>query len=1304
MKRIIIGSYHWSRRMVLLGGALFIAMLLLLAAVMPLANDTRQFVAERLSQVIDRPVQIGAIHASWMGIKPLIKLNDVHILDPSSKSSAIHFDSIRIKINPIWSFIHLRPYVETLGISGTRLTLIRDTQGDFRLQGFKRVRNNAAALSIRDVLERLRGVKVHFKNLLLLWLDDQQDKEFEFFAKRVDLYAGSAEVGAEGEVLLPQNIGDAVGFKAVAKGPFDRPSDWDISFYLRGESIDLGGLPIKRPGALAQVESGVLDLEFWGDWRRATGLDLEGHVGLYDLRINEPDVGKATSRFTFLDEFETNLRLTGYQEAWRMDLDGLKVIMPEKHWLQGGLSIAYDAAKARYTGAVDYADLGSLAALATVMPGLDVRMRELLQRLSLSGEIYNLRFTLPRKIAGSTWLDGASSPNAAPLHLSGEVANAGWAPGPTWPGLSGVTAQFDFNDLDGSLYVKSQQLGVYFPRLFQNPLLFDRVSANVALRRAGEELEIATDHLALENPEVGITGTAVLRLGQAEGLPHLDAELISPGISLGAVKHYLPVNIMPKNAAKWLQQAFDRGRASDAKFSYHGPLQQAAFKQGEAKMLAEFGVSEADLSYRPDWPRLQALKGTVRFENAHLSVQGGHGHLFATPLRSIDVDIPNLYRGELRIKGQADGPLQDGVRYLRESPLGKDMQAFLALVQTQGRSHLDLDLYIPLSRKLHKQMTLDGAVRLQRCSAALKGQNLRFSNLQGTLRFTRDRFTANDLTGEFRGEPVTAKVATRETGITEVELAGRFYADQLLPEQARVLQAIAKGRADWTAVVQIPGHAKSAKRSRHPPVVLQVVSQLEGITLKLPKPLYKPAAEPRRLEVEYQFLPSNPPLTVRLGKQFEFKARMHLKPVFGVQRAGLGLGGSAAELPASDTIEVTGHWPVADVAQWATSLAQWPRDNSPRPSLLDQVTQVDVTLGTVTVGAQHFTDVGVSAARQANQWRLSVVSDDLSGQAVIPASWPASQPWRLQLQQLRLRDRPASEPTATQTGGVRPSVLPPLELNIDQFEWGARRVEQIHIVTRPQRKGLVIQDLTLDSDVLQVMATGDWTETGGSQRTTIDLVVKGQNVGQVLADLGFGTTLGSGVGTLKGQLAWQSAAYDFDVASLDGELEVDVTDGNLSDVDPGLGRIIGLLSLDQLPRRLNLDFKDVAEAGFHYDHLVGSATIKHGDLEVDTLQIDGPLASLSLQGHTNLVAKNQDLKLELIPKFKSTVPLAAGILAGPQAGVLAFVFDKLAESMGVDINKTAMLNFDITGTWDKPVIEGVNAQDEAGSIIDIPLE
>ena len=75
--------------------------------------------------------------------------------------------------------------------------------------------------------------------------------------------------------------------------------------------------------------------------------------------------------------------------------------------------------------------------------------------------------------------------------------------------------------------------------------------------------------------------------------------------------------------------------------------------------------------------------------------------------------------------------------------------------------------------------------------------------------------------------------------------------------------------------------------------------------------------------------------------------------------------------------------------------------------------------------------------------------------------------------------------------------------------------------------------------------------------------------------------------SFDGRLEWRGAPLSPHYPSMQGQLHVDVGAGQFLKADPGAAKLLGVLSLQSLPRRLTLDFRDLFSAGFAFDFVRG---------------------------------------------------------------------------------------------------------------------
>ena len=75
-------------------------------------------------------------------------------------------------------------------------------------------------------------------------------------------------------------------------------------------------------------------------------------------------------------------------------------------------------------------------------------------------------------------------------------------------------------------------------------------------------------------------------------------------------------------------------------------------------------------------------------------------------------------------------------------------------------------------------------------------------------------------------------------------------------------------------------------------------------------------------------------------------------------------------------------------------------------------------------------------------------------------------------------------------------------------------------------------------------------------------------------------------------------------------MKLDVGKGQFLKLDPGAGKLLGLLSLQSLPRRITLDFRDIFSEGFAFDGISSKLNVRNGIMQTDRLQIDGVAAPI----------------------------------------------------------------------------------------------
>ena len=158
-------------------------------------------------------------------------------------------------------------------------------------------------------------------------------------------------------------------------------------------------------------------------------------------------------------------------------------------------------------------------------------------------------------------------------------------------------------------------------------------------------------------------------------------------------------------------------------------------------------------------------------------------------------------------------------------------------------------------------------------------------------------------------------------------------------------------------------------------------------------------------------------------------------------------------------------------------------------------------------------------------------------------------------------------------------------------------------------------------------ASGTWSGRGEAARTQLRLDVDSDDIGALLAGLGLGGQVGGGKGKLGIDAHWRGGPEALDPNTMDAAITLDARDGRLLEIEPGAGRVLGLLGVAQLPRRLTLDFRDFFDKGFAFDSIKGDVRLAQGAARTDNLAIKGPAADIHVRGSADLRTQRQDTKI-----------------------------------------------------------------------------
>lgn len=1309
-------------RLIALGVVALVLLAILISAArlaLPLVDQYRDQFAAALSERLGYPLRMGGMSLHLSGWSPRLALEEVVLADPGGGPDLLSLRALELDLDLPASLRLGSPQIRALTLVGARLGLRRLADGRIRVlglgglqsddprtlelflrQGHLNLVDSEVALiddRVPDGLPRLTQVQLRLSN-------EGQIHRLDLRARPVADRPGDSDLGGPSDARLQ--------VLAELRGAGLDPSTWGGSVYLN--LAGPGTLDLAPPVAPAHGRAQGLVLEAW---LQLSGGELKeglGRVALEGLRLTPSLRGPGPStqaegsesadsqprvREIAVDRLSALARVAPTTEGWRIGVRDLWLAMEgsELEGLDLDLRLSAGGHVDGLKLAADTLDLALVAPLMRLYPGPLPQAALRLDDLRPEGHLKRIGFVLDRPVGTPPRWRLAAIGNGVGIRQSGRV-----------PGVEGLCLRLRADQDGGDMRLRSEWLQLDLAPLLDRPLYLDQFSGLFSWAQGpGGALRLTGRDLVLENPDLGGRVRFDLDLpapGRSSGSdgasgPFLDLRASLHDGNGAAVRTYLPVGIMHPNLVRWLDRALVGGRVPQADLLLRGPLRDYPFREHQGRFELLLEIEEGGLDYLGGWPPIEAANGTLHFLNQGMEVRVESARMLDSALTAGRATMPDLWGPRrLSIHGEAQGPLTDGLRILGETPLAARLGPLAQSLEVAGVSHLTLDLDVPLKQGeplgLEGRLTWPGPAQV-----ALKGTPLTLTDLAGELRLTQYALTAESIGARLWGHPLTLSIATRDPGDpenagTEIRARSRIPVSDLALHLPSPLWSIAQGEAEWDLGLELRNADLKLARS---PLRWRLGSDLRGVAVDLPPPLGKTAAQARALDLEGALLPGR---SLRLrGSAGELGLDLVLGLSQGpprLERARVVLGTKAppAGSPGStqEGFRVEGVLSELDLLAWGD---WWSRiqgvpggqgaGGGPGVILGPRPFALDLSIGHLDLGAVALTEARIQAASRDAGWKVEVDSRELTGDLGVPA--PGSDvPLQLRLARVDLAsllppedpDRPSPSPRSSGD----PSHLPATDLRVADLRWGDESLGRLSLDLRPEPSGLRIPRIESQGPG-DTRVRGEATWLGGPEggRARLSLDLDSADTGPLMRALDYKSVLSEAPLESSVRLEWPGGLESFALARSAGTITLKVGAGRLLEVEPGVGRVLGILNLGALSRRLSLDFTDLYEQGFSFEQILGDIVVGGGKAELRRFEIEGPSSTIRVGGFTDLRARTFDQTVTVEPRIGSSVALASALAGGPVVGAAVYLADKVS---GGAIDKLGSYRYRVTGPWAEP--------------------
>ena len=982
-------------------------------------------------------------------------------------------------------------------------------------------------------------------------------------------------------------------------------------------------------------------------------------------------------------------------------------------------------------------DLETLAKLAAQLP-LTASQRSMLADVAPRGSLSNFVATWQGKYPAiaayqvSGRLDGLGmKPQPARLARPRTATSPATAAVPAIPGFDNISGTINASEAGGAINLDAQSVVLHMPAwALEASMPFDRLGLQARWRFVPkDQLLVELDSLSLAQGAMKATLSGrhqmplVAQPGKPSGMVDLSGTF--SGFDLQQLPRYLPLQT-PPHLVEWLGKALEAGMLQDGSVRLRGELSQFPFRdpsKGEFRVAAR--LENARLNYAPAqlgpdgrlplWPQADLINGIIVFDRARLEVSAASARTLGLQLVDVKALVPDLWQPErmLEIDGGASGSLQEFLRYVGATPVAGWTGHFTDPTHGSGNARLALKLQMPLAHM--RDTRAQGALQLLGNDVALFPELPPLQAAIGKVEFTERGFNLSGVGASFLGGPLALTGGSVPGSGILIRMAGTVSADGIrktypAPAVAPVTSRF-NGSARFTGAITV----KDGQTS------VALDSTLAGMGLEFPAPLNKAAAD--ALPLHFTLVGQPPAAAPPAGSSVEnATAREEIRLTLGTavgarylrQRTGkegwkVVSGGIGVNVPAPEQEEglmVNANMRTLNVDQWlnigkrvaaassAPVVAGVGLQAEPAGLSLAQYVVPDVVAARATeliIGERKLDGVVVGASHQNQAWQASIDSRQISGHV----SWdegPAGQGLgkvTARLASLIIPESAAADVKDLLEGGKSPvASIPALDIVAERFELFNKQLGKLELQASNAQAGAGrewrINRLLLANPDGTLKSTGKWSSRDGVSSTSLNFVLDIDDAGKLLDRFGFPETLRRGKGRLSGDIAWNGLPYSLDIPSLSGKIDMSVASGQFLKQDPGAAKLLGVLSLQMLPRILKLDFHDVFSEGLAFDGITASAVITKGLVRTDNLRMHGVAATVLMDGTADIANETTNLHVVVIPEFNlGTGPLVYALAVNPVIGLGSFLAQLFLRA---PMMRALTYQMQVTGPWKTPVI------------------
>jgi uncharacterized protein (TIGR02099 family) len=1168
-----------------------------------------------ISKQIEAPVTIGHLRTHINGVKAQLVLEDI-VISASQNSKApppIKLKEMRLGIN-LMDLLLNRDVLSSSWVTlvGAKLTVKRQTDGSIAVVGLKAGEGQPLWL--------LQGHKYQVLQSSVTWQDEQKNgKSLTFDDVNIMIHNEGDRHRVNVMMELPKKQGEILRVALDVKGNIFEPLAIEGLGFIEGKAINLPEwVTVDLPLGL-NIKSGVSDFKIWGQWQHSKLTSITGDIQAKTVLMTQPHKRDFSN-----PHFSALFFWNNDDQEWRLDVERFLLETATKKYPATTFSVSSNHTDYQQLHNIKLSsqqiDVQEFANIAEFFAPLTDEQGKLLTQAQATGQLENVSLS-----ADFDNKQFAINANFNRLSID---------PVSTSIGVDNLTGTIHGNEQQGSVQFDTKNAHLNYPHLFRSILPINKLQGTIHWQQNIDDWTVNSPLLEVNSPDIQSKTRLHLVIPKSDKPVFMDLQTAFSSDDMSKSVTYYPTSMMNKNTVTWLDQAFIGGKVPKGGVLVYGNLNEFPFMDGQGMFEVLFEAKQLELNYHPDWPHLTDLEGEVLFTQDHLQVNLT-GKSDKISIKQADIRIPSLNKGDrVLVDGEFTASAMDTLNFLQKTPLILPIAKVLESITPQGNTEVHTELTIPLIEGV--AVKVDGAAKFNDARLTVNSLDLPIDKLTGALKFNEKGIFSDPIHATALGYPLQIGIKNNDQQTT-INVAGHTDIDHLSKQFPLSGWAMAKGDTDYKLALQLPYD--------NSPVELSVQSKLEGIHIDLPNGLGKTAAQQRDLSLIFS-LTDKPLLPIHLNYDNKVKAALNFDIKKRHVDAGhilIGTGEVSSTLNSGIKLEINNEQ--LALQDWLSLGASMAQNNSDTNTDTTAINEIKLHSGSGLWKKTPLGLVDLSLKPDGKQWAGTLNSQFAKGKLNIPFNLKGENRITLAMDELDLSlIKKLNTEETSQTPSITPESIPLITITSNKTRWQGIELGQLNLVSERISNGIHFKNISLNSDIQKLSLTGDWQVNGTQSNTRAKGRLEMMRADELFKRLDISKDFSKTSGYIDFNVHWQGAPQQFSLANLQGTLDTELNSGRILSIEPGFGRILGVLAVAQWIKRLQLDFGDIYEEGLTFNSITGHFDLAQGKAHTDNLIVDSVPAKITLTGDTDFLHRTVNHTIMVAPKSADAVPIAGTIM------------------------------------------------------------